>query len=70
MATITIDDKEYDYEQMSEEAKAQLVNIQFVDAELARVNGLQASLSTARFAYVAELKRHLDPFSAEAIKFN
>jgi len=36
--TITIDNKEYDLDKLSDEAKAQIVSIQFVDAELQRVN--------------------------------
>lgn len=70
MATITIDDKEFDFDQMTDDAKTQIINIQFVDAEVARLNGLLATLGTARAAYVSELKRHLDPFSGDAIKFN
>ena len=51
MTTITIDDKEYDLDTLSEEAKAQLVSIQFVDQELQRVNAQAAVLQTARVAY-------------------
>ena len=45
MATITIDGKEYDVETLSDETKAQLGSLQYVDSELAR---LQAQCS--RFA--------------------
>lgn len=38
MPTIKIDDKDYDLDQLSEEAKAQLASLQFVDAELQRLN--------------------------------
>ena len=51
MTTITIDDKQYDLDTLSEEAKAQLVSIQFVDQELQRVNAQAAVLQTARVAY-------------------
>ena len=51
MTTITIDDKEYDLDTLSEEAKAQLISIQFVDQELQRVNAQAAVLQTARVAY-------------------
>ena len=37
MATISIDNKSYDLDTLSDEAKAQLASIQFVDAELARL---------------------------------
>ena len=51
MTTITIDDKEYDLDTLSEEAKAQLISIQFVDQELQRINAQAAVLQTARVAY-------------------
>ena len=55
MTTITIDNKEYDLDTLSEEAKAQLVSIQFVDQELQRVNAQAAVLQTARVAYAKAL---------------
>ncbi len=48
MTTITIDDKDYDLETLSDEAKNQLVSLQFVDAELQRLNAQAAVLQTAR----------------------
>jgi len=55
MTTITIDNKEYDLDKLSDEAKAQIVSIQFVDAELQRVNAQAAVLQTARVAYAKGL---------------
>jgi len=51
MSTIKIDDAEYELDHLSDAAKAQLASIQFVDAELQRVNALAAALQTARIAY-------------------
>ncbi len=51
MATIKIDDREYDLDKLSEEAKNQLISIQFVDAELQHLNAQAAVLQTARLAY-------------------
>jgi hypothetical protein len=51
MTTITIDNKEYDLDQLSDEAKAQIVSIQFVDSELQRINAKASVLQTARLAY-------------------
>ena len=48
---INIDDKEYDAEQLSDEIKAQLISLQFVDAELQRLNAEAAVYQTARVAY-------------------
>lgn len=60
MHMIKIDDKDYDLEQMSDEAKAQLASIQFVDAELQRLNAQSAVLQTARVAYAKALNELLD----------
>lgn len=51
MTIITIDDKEYDFDMLSDEAKNQLGSLQFVDAELARLTAQAAVLQTARIAY-------------------
>ena len=56
MATIIIDNVDYDTDKLSDEAKAQLVSIQFVDQELARLNALAAAFQTARIAYSNALK--------------
>ena len=37
MTTIKIDDKDYELESLSDEAKNQLVSLQFLDAELQRL---------------------------------
>ena len=56
MLNIKIDDKDYDITTFSEEAKAQLASLQFVDAELKRLQGHAAALQTARIAYANALK--------------
>jgi Family of unknown function (DUF6447) len=61
MTTIKIDDKDYDLETLSDEAKNQLVSLQFVDAELQRLNAQAAVLQTARLAYANALKEALPP---------
>lgn len=59
MPTIKIDDKDYDLDQLSNEAKAQLASLQFVDAELARLRAQAAALQTARMAYTKALQAAL-----------
>ena len=59
MPTITIDNIEYDLDGLSEEAKAQLASIQFVDGELARLQAKTATLQTARVAYARALNELL-----------
>ncbi len=61
MSNITIDNKEYDLNLLSDEAKAQLASIQFVDAELVRLNAKAAALQTARMAYSKALQAGLPP---------
>ena len=56
---ITIDNKEYDLNDLSNDAKAQLASIQFVDGELARLQAQAAALQTARMAYAKALQAAL-----------
>jgi hypothetical protein len=59
MATITIDGKEYDAEALSDEAKSQLVSLQFCDVELQRLQAEAASFQTARMQYARALQEEL-----------
>ncbi len=56
---ISIDNKEYNLDDLSNDAKGQLASIQFVDAELARLQGQAAALQTARMAYAKALQAAL-----------
>ena len=60
MATITIDGQEYDVDTLSDETKAQLGSLQYVDSELARLQAQAAALQTARIAYGRALKQTLE----------
>ena len=51
MATISIDGKDYDVDELSDEAKNQVASINFVDQELRRLNALAAAMQTARNTY-------------------
>tara|TARA_B100001559_G_scaffold165389_1_gene138573 strand:- start:211 stop:402 length:192 start_codon:yes stop_codon:yes gene_type:complete len=59
MATITIDDKEYNTDDFSEEAMNQLGSLQAADNEIARLNSLLAIAQTARNAYARALTEQL-----------
>jgi archaellum component FlaC len=59
MSMIKIDDKEYDFNSLSDEAKNQLGSIQFVDSELARLTSQIAVFQTARNSYSAALNELL-----------
>ena len=56
MAKITIDEKDYDVDDLSDEAKAQVLSLNFVDAELNRIQLKSAAMQTARNAYATALK--------------
>jgi hypothetical protein len=71
MTTITIDNKTYDTDTLSDEARAQLQSLQFVDAELARLQSKAAVLQTARAAYAKALQAALPTLLAgDTMKFN
>ena len=53
---ITIDDREYDNDQLSDEARAQVVSISVVDQEIAALEQKIAIAKTARNAYAKALK--------------
>jgi len=59
MPSIKIDEKDYELDDLSDEAKAQLASLQFVDAELQRINAQAAVLQTARMAYSKALNEAL-----------
>ena len=59
MATLNIDNKEYDVDTLSEECKAQLASVQFVEQELARLQAQAAALQTAKNAYLQALQKSL-----------
>lgn len=71
MPKITVDHKDYDLETLSDEAKAQLSSLQFVDAELARLKAQMAVLQTARIAYGNALAAALPALPlGDTLKFN
>ena len=59
MATLTIDGRDYDTEQLSDAAKAQVTNVQLVDQKLSQLQQEMAMMQTARNAYVHALQAEL-----------
>jgi hypothetical protein len=59
MAMIKIDGKDYDTDKLSDQSKAQLVNLRFVDNEIDRLQAQMAVYHTARQVYVRALKEAL-----------
>jgi hypothetical protein len=70
MSMITIDDKNYEFDNFSADAKAQLQSLQFCDAEMQRLTAQTAVLQTARMAYANALKLALPEPSTDASKLN
>ena len=56
---ITIDNKQYDLDSLSEDTKAQLLSLQFCDQELVRLQAQAAAYQTARADYSKALQAAL-----------
>ena len=56
---IIVDDIEYKINDLSDKAKAQVVNIQFIDSQLQQLNNEWAVADTARIGYTNALKVEL-----------
>ena len=59
MPTIKIDNVDYDTDTLSNEAKGQLISMQFCDQELQRLQAQAAAIQTARIAYAKALQAAL-----------
>ena len=57
---VTIDGIEYKLDDLSDNAKAQITNIQFVDLQLQQLSNELAVSDTARIGYTSALKNELD----------
>ena len=62
---IKVDDIEYNLDDMSENAKAQIANIQFVDAQLQQLSNELAVSDTARIGYTNALKAELTKINVD-----
>jgi hypothetical protein len=70
MPALNIDNKEYELDTLSDECKAQLVSIQFVEKDLARIQTKAPALQTARIAYFKALNDFLTPELGRKFSFN
>jgi hypothetical protein len=57
--TIQVDDREYDFENLSEEAKARLSSIQFIDVQIHELKNMQAILRRAQNSYIESIKQEV-----------
>lgn len=66
MSKITIDNVEYNTDNLSDEAKQQLQMLQITEQEMSRLNAQLAIAQTARIAYANALKQAL-PVSTDGL---
>ena len=60
MPKITVDEIEYNTEDLSENGTAQLASLQFLEAQMNKIKSEIAVYQTARNTYVAALKSELE----------
>ena len=60
MPSVTIDDKEYNLDDLSEGARSQLASLRVTDQKIAQLQTELAIVQTARIAYANALKNELD----------
>ena len=60
MPKITIDEVEYNTEDLSENGKAQLASLQFLEVQMSKLKSEIAVYQTARNSYVTALKNELE----------
>jgi recombinational DNA repair ATPase RecF len=66
MPKITIDDIEYNSEDLSDNGKAQLASLQFLEQQMAKLKNEIAIYQTARAAYAQALKAELEKTNESA----
>ena len=60
MPKITVDGMEYNTEDLSDNAKAQIASLQFLEAQMAKIKSEIAVYETANAAYIQALKAELE----------
>ena len=60
MSIISINGIDYEIDALSDEARGQVRSIQFIDAELEKLNAKIAVMNTARMSYASTLQEILD----------
>ena len=60
MPKLTVDGMEYNTEDLSTNAKAQLASLQFVESQMKKIQAELAVYNTAKIAYTSALKAELE----------
>ena len=66
MPKITVDGTEYNTEDLSDNGKAQLASLQFLEVQMNKLNNEIAIYQTARNSYIAALKSELEKQDGDA----
>ena len=69
MPSITIDGKTYDSDSLSDKAKEQIMSLQFVNAEIKRLESQLAVCKTASAAYSLALKNEIAKMEKAKIRW-
>ena len=64
--TVSIDDKEYVLSELSEKARAQIENVQFVNEQIMQLSNELSVADTARIGYTQALKRELENIESDS----
>ena len=56
---ITIDDAEYEYDKLTENAKLALKGVQFSESRIHELSNIQALLQRAKQSYIESLKKEM-----------
>jgi len=56
MPTISIDGKDYDLDELTENVKANITSLKFIESEINRIKLKEAAMLTARNAYALAIK--------------
>ena len=68
MPKITIDDIDYNTEDLTENGKAQLASLQFLEGQMQKIRQEVAVYQTAQVAYGQELKAEITKAGLEPVK--
>ena len=60
MPKMTVDDVEYNTEDLTDNGKAQLASLQFLEVQIKKIRSEVAVYQTARNSYVTELREELN----------
>ena len=60
MPKITVDDMEYNTEDLTDNGKAQLASLQFLEAQMTKIKSEIAVYQTAKNSYIGALKKVLE----------